>query len=474
MKRQSCWTAAIAAGALAAMLYSSVLPVSAQSTEKPADQPGAPSHEGSLGQRDVLTGDWGGLRTTLEEKGLKLGANETGEVLGNVTGGIKRGAVFEGRLEMLLDLDLDKAVGWSGATFHANAYQIHGRGLSANDLGNNILTASGIEATRATRLFDLWLQQEFFDGSLSARIGQLAADDEFFVSEYAANFVNSTFGWPGILAAILPGGGPADPLATPGARIKLAPTESLSFAAAIFNGDPAGAGTGNPQLRDPSGTSFRVSDGAFVIGEAAYALNQEKGAAGLPGTYKLGAWYHTGRFADQHFDSNGRSLADPAGSGVASLHRGDFGFYAIADQLAWRAPGTTDNGLGIFLRLAGNPADRNLVDAYVDGGINYKGLFPERDDDVFGIAVGFARISDAASARDRDASRFAGASGPAHDFETALEITYRAQLAPWWSLQPDLQYILHPGGSIADPGDPRGIRPIRDALILGARSAVTF
>src|SRR6266852_4623811 len=108
MKRQSCWTAAIAAGALAAMLYSSVLPVSAQSTEKPADQPGAPSHEGSLGQRDVLTGDWGGLRTTLEEKGLKLGANETGEVLGNVTGGIKRGAVFEGRLEMLLDLDLDK------------------------------------------------------------------------------------------------------------------------------------------------------------------------------------------------------------------------------------------------------------------------------------------------------------------------------------------------------------------------------
>jgi len=43
-------------------------------------------------------------------------------------------------------------------------YQIHGRGLSANYLGNNLLTASNIEASRATRLFDLWLQQQLFDG----------------------------------------------------------------------------------------------------------------------------------------------------------------------------------------------------------------------------------------------------------------------------------------------------------------------
>src|SRR5260221_6850289 len=238
MKRKAWRTAPIAAGPLAAILFSRVPPVSAQSTEKPADQPGdqaatesgAPSHPGGLWQREMLTGDWGGLRTALEQKGLSLGANEIGEVLGNITGGIKRGTVFEGRLEMLVDLDLDKAVGWSGATFHANAYQIHGRGLSANDLGNNILIASGIEATRATRLFDLWLQQELFDGLLSIRIGQIAADDEFFVSQYAANFINSTFGWPDILATVLPSGGPAYPPPAPGAPVRLPPTSERAFA----------------------------------------------------------------------------------------------------------------------------------------------------------------------------------------------------------------------------------------------------
>src|SRR6266853_1779525 len=88
-------------------------------------------------------------------------------------------------------------------------YQIHGRGLSANYLGNNLLTASNIEASRATRLFDLWLQQQLFGGLLSVRAGQIAADDEFIISQYGANFVNSTFGWPAIPAVNAPSGGPA-------------------------------------------------------------------------------------------------------------------------------------------------------------------------------------------------------------------------------------------------------------------------
>jgi porin len=69
---------------------------------------------------------------------------------------------------------------------------------------------------------------------------------------------------------------------------------------------------------------------------------------------------------------------------------------------------------------------------------------------------------------------FSGASNPVRDSETAREIMYRAQLASWWTLQPDLQHIFHPGGNIADPNDPRGTRPIRDAIILGARTAITF
>jgi len=421
---------------------------------------------------DPLFGDWV-PRAELAKSGVTACLNYIGEVLGNPTGGVHRGAIYEGRLEMALNVDLEKLAGWSGATVHVNAYQIHGRGLSANDLGN-ILTVSNIEAERTTRLFDFWLQQQLWGDVLSIRVGQLAVDDEFVTSQYGGLFVNSTFGWPGIDAADLPSGGPAYPLSTPGVRIKLQPTDAWSLMTGVFNGDPAGPGTGTPQSRDGSGTAFRLNDDVFLIAEAAYALNQEKDAAGLPGTYKLGGWYHSGRFADQRFDSRGLSLASPASSGVPAQDRSDYGLYALFDQMVWRVPETKDNGLGVFLRVAGSPASRNLVDVYVDGGLNYKGLLPERGDDVLGFGLAYARISDAASGLDRDVDAFNGTHRPVRDYEMALELTYRAQMTPWWTLQPDLQVIFHPGGHVSDPTDPTGVRAIRDAVVLGVRTSLSF
>jgi len=421
---------------------------------------------------DPLTREWG-PRADLAKSGVTFCLHYIGEILGNPTGGVHRGAIYEGRLEMALNLDLEKLVGWSGATIHANAYQIHGRGLSANNLGN-IMTVSNTEAERTTRLFDLWLQQTLWEDLVSIRVGQLGVDDEFITSQYGSLFVNSTFGWPGIAAADLPSGGPAYPLSTPGLRVKVQPTEQWSFMAAVFNGDPAGPGPGTPQSRDASGTAFRVNNDAFIIAEAAYSLNQEKDATGLPGTYKLGGWYHTGRFADQRFDSAGLSLANPGSTGVPAQHRGDYSVYAAIDQMVWREPKTKDEGLGLFLRIAGSPSDRNLVDFYIDGGLNYKGLIPDRGDDVLGLGVAYARIGDAATGLDRDTRLFSGTSRPVRDHEMAVELTYRAQVTPWWTVQPDLQFILHPGGHVPDPTDPTGLRPIRDAVLLGVRTAIAF
>ncbi len=53
-----------------------------------------------------------------------------------------------------------------------------------------------------------------------------------------------------------------------------------------------------------------------------------------------------------------------------------------------------------------------------------------------------------------------------------IEATYQAQIAPWWQVQPDVQYVLSPGGGLPDPNHP-GHR-IGAALVLGARSVVTF
>src|SRR5262249_18821454 len=163
-------------------------------------------------------------------------ADEIMDVLGDPAGGAKQGLAFEGRFEVFANVDLGAALGWAGGIFHANAYQIHGRGLSTHDVAN-ILTVGNIGAMPATRPFAVRIQQSLFDDRLPIRAGQIAADDEFFVSQSATLFINASFGWPSILGINLPSGGPAYPLATPGIRLKQALSPEWTFMAGIFNGD---------------------------------------------------------------------------------------------------------------------------------------------------------------------------------------------------------------------------------------------
>ena len=51
-----------------------------------------------------------------------------------------------------------------------------------------------------------------FGDKLAVKVGQLAADTEFILSEGGGFFLNGTWGWPSITAADLPSGGPAYPL----------------------------------------------------------------------------------------------------------------------------------------------------------------------------------------------------------------------------------------------------------------------
>src|SRR4051794_23686110 len=162
--------------------------------------------KGSIWQRDQLLGDPFGLRSKLESHGITITLQETSEVFGNVTGGIKTGAVYEGATFMALKVDTEKLFGLPGGTFNASAWQIHGRGLSANNI-LNLNVISSIEATRATRLFELWYEQAVLDGALSVRIGQQAADQEFQISTYGGLFINASFGRPTLAAVDLPSGG---------------------------------------------------------------------------------------------------------------------------------------------------------------------------------------------------------------------------------------------------------------------------
>jgi porin len=287
----------------------------------------------TLWERDTLSGDWGGLRPRLSDHGFNFGVEYTGEFLANTRGGVERAGLYQHLLKTTLDLDLEKSAGWQGAQFHASSLWLWGtQPNSRNDIagltGSAYSDPSNISGYDTYRLYELWLEQHFLDGKFSVRVGQISLDDEFICSDYACVFLNGTHGWPAFMSATIPNGGEAYPLAGPGVRLDFKPADQWEFLAAVADGDVRDQDSDNKY-----GTDFRVNarDGALVMVEAAYRINQETNAAGLPGTYKLGGWYHTARFNDLQLDTQGLSLQDPLSSGTPAAHVGDGGVYANFD-----------------------------------------------------------------------------------------------------------------------------------------------
>jgi porin len=403
-------------------------------------------------------GDPNGLRKRLADRGVVYGLEYTNDVLSNLRGGLRTGTIDQGKLQGILTIDFGKLAGWDGLTAFANVFQIHNTGRIRRDYVGGINTIAAIEAVPATRLSEIWFEQKFANGKASIRIGQLAADAEFFIAPISTGFLQSD--WPTIFAVNMPSGGPAYPLSTPGVRLKVEPAPGVSLLMAVLNGDPAGPGVpGDEQLRNRYGLNFRVNDPPLVIGEAQFQRNTAPKDTGLATTLKLGGWRHFGSFDDMRFAYEGLLLADPASSGIPAKRRGNFGVYALIDQQLYRHPGgSAQSGISVYSRMSMSPSDRNLVNAYIDGGVVFAGLIPNRPNDWFGASVIHARFSNSVRAFDLDTIALTGRPVPVRDHETNLELTYVAQIVPGWTVQPDLQFIWHPSGDARRNATVAGVR----------------
>jgi porin len=394
-----------------------------------------------LSERDTLTGDWGGLRPQLSGRGVDFAPVYIGEVQSSVDGGAHgTGTVYAHSLNLPLTLDLEKLAGWKAATFHANAFWIAGRSLSSDYIGD-IANASNISADPAFRLQELWLQQCFDEHRLTVQVGLIAADNQFFGSAAAALFINGTFGAFTVIGANLPNP-PVYPMASPGARVQVQPSEQFYFQAAIFDGN---AGT---QDENPHGVDFPLAtgDGALVISEIGWMRLAESATNALNTTLKAGAFVLT-----KQQPSWNSQIAGHTGGGKIN-----YGIYGVAEQeLFCRA----EQKITAFARVGFAPADRNVVDWYFDAGFNFAGLVPGRPKDKLGLAVARSNFS-------RDYSRYEQSvhGSAALDSETVIEATYCAHLAPWWTVQPDFQYVIAPGGSSS----------CDSAVVIGLRTTIVF
>lgn len=395
-----------------------------------------------------MTGNWGGTRTELENDGVTFTPTYTTEVFGNPSGGMRRGVVNDGLLNMVLDLDLDKLISGalSNTIFHINALYAHGANLSGSFVGDFAGT-SNIAAYNSLRLQELWVEKSFWDKRLSIKIGNMAMDTEFFQSCSSSLFINGTFGTPTLIANNVDDV-PAYPVASSGVRLMLQPIPEFYAMAGVYGMDA----DSKPGMNNQNGTrfAFDAHSGMLIMSEMGYLLNQGPNDQGLQGSYRLGSFVHTANYTT--WDSQAQFAN---GTGPLQSAGADFGIYGVLDQQIYS---DGDQAVSFFVRSGGAPSNTNFVDYYVDGGFNFTGFVAGRKDDVAGIAVARSHVSDSYS----DAQVLQG--NPVSSAETVIEATYKVQLSPWWSVQPDVQYIFTPSG----------VKGSRDATVLGARTSVTF
>ena len=452
---------------LAVILFAA--PASAQEDKKTDDlKPADPD----TGESTIEETTLGQLPQRLERWGIKFAATYIGEALGNSSGGLKRGSIYEGRLNLAVDADFEKLAGLQALTFHANLFQIHGGGLSRGAL-LNFMDVSGIEALPSTRLYEIWFERKW-GTKLALRAGQLAADSEFMTAKYTEVFTNASLGWPAGLSLNLPSGGPSPPLAAVGARLRAELTDSLTMLGAVFNGDSAGPGPDDPQLRNRYGVNFRINDPPLVVGESQFIWNGQKGDPGLDGKFKLGGWRHFGSFGDQRLDGAGVSLADPASTGTPGLLHGDFGFYGVAEQKLYRVGTDEDRGIGVFARASYSPPDRNLIDYYADSGVEIVGFSDGRPKDKFGIAAAYAHVSPRARALDLEFQKWSTSPWPVRRSEGLITAVYQYEVRAGWTLQPNFQFIVHPGGGATNPLSGLPGKTLKNAEVFGVRTVVKF
>jgi porin len=415
--------------------------------------PGTPegltdTNEKSFWDQDYMSGEWGGLRKKLEDDGFKITPTWIGDFFGNPTGGAAQGIEENGSFDVALDFDLDRMS--EGAvkdlSIHANAFYIYGPGLSPKYVGD-FSNTSNIQGYNTIRLQELWIQKWLWDKRVSIKVGNLAVDSEYFQSTSAAVFINSTFGTPDLIANNI-ANAPIFPVASPGVRIQFLPTSKYYVMAGVYGMDL----NSTPATDNHYGTHFAMNGGSglLVMSEAGFLLNQSPNDRGLQGTYRLGSFVET-----DNYNNWGSQAASALGTGSLQSAGANFGIYGVIDQQIYSED---DKTISLFVRGGGAPSNINFVDAYIDGGFNFTGFVPGRANDVAGIGLAHAHVSGNFSN-----GQVIQGNAP-YTEESVLEVTYKAQLNSWWTVQPDFQYVMNPSGVAGSP----------NAVVLGVRSSVAF
>ena len=403
----------------------------------PADAPinPIPDYSGDLGIRPALTGDWGGSRSSLADKGVQFELSLVETWQGVVDGGLDSGFESVGSLEYGLRLDFQKMGVWPGATLYV-------RGESR--FGNSVNTETGslvpvntdalfpVPGEDSSALTDFNLTQ-FLSPSLAVIIGKfntLNGDiNEFAHGRGENQFMNLAFVANPITLRTIPYSGL-------GAALLILPTpdSSISFTVIDAEGQP-----------DESGFDT-IFNGATAYGlEARTATN----FFDRPGHQLVGVTWSSRDFLNLEQDPRIILNILPNVTIAPEEDDGAWSVYYNFDQYVWQDE-TSGRGWGLFGRLGYADPDTNPIEFMASIGVGGTGPFESRPRDTFGIGYyalygsddipGFLNIDDTAG----------------------MEAFYNVEVTPALHVTLDVQ-LIDPGALGAD-----------DAVIFGVRVKAVF
>lgn len=359
----------------------------------------------------------GAVETTEPPKAFTYQFDYKGDALAPVSGGRDKGLNYLGNFDVNSDFHLT-------AQTHAYFEFLFAQGPSLSNRVGDIQYSSNIEAPAGSRIYQAYVEQSFAQDRIAILAGIQDLGSEFYQTDSSGLFLNSSF-WVGPELSRSGVNGPSVyPYPGLAARIKVIPLENWTVRAAVYEGDP--------QRRN-----FTPNQGTLGVSEISHAHQ----FGGQAGKIAVGAWQYSQAFDDL-------SETSPQGTPFQGKSRGA---YFLFDQKLYSRVQGEKAGISYFLRTGIANGEVNAVDQSLETGLSSVGLFSSRIDDQVGLAVAIARASEyAIGART----------------ETAIELTYRAQLKTWLSIQPDFQYIISPAG------DPGSLTP--NTFVAGARTELTL
>jgi porin len=324
----------------------------------------------------------------------------------NISGGIKNEDSYMLNANLGLGIDLELLAGLKAASVYLSGIGIKGVPFLENT--GAIQGISNIAGLNQLKLYEAWIEQNLFDNNFSILFGLYDLNSEFDVRESSIYFINPSFGIGFDFSQSGVNGPSVFPHTSLALRVKARLSDSFEIIGSIFDGVP-----GSQENESSFQVKLSVEEGALIATEIIYYSQNDFTKI------SLGGWYYTSTFETILYENK---------------ESGNFGAYLNAEKQIYTEESNSSKGLSLFGRIGlahnkFNPSDYSIL-----GGVNYKGIIPGRDEDVFGFACSSIHLSD----------KFKQLHKLNSNFEVILELTYNLRINEWLRIQPDLQYILNP------------------------------